>query len=69
MLFIAPVHGKRKPHLEYSNVSKETKDTIKTLELQEKCDGTPSCAMELKKSRLENIVIRPTKPGSKVRVS
>ncbi|XP_057960222.1 putative ion channel POLLUX-like 2 [Malania oleifera] len=65
VLFIAPVHGKRKMQLAYSNVVLERANDTKHLEAVEKNDGSPNHVLELKKTRLENIVKRPTKPGSK----
>lgn len=65
VLFIAPVHGKRNPHLAYSNLMKEAEDSIKNLEDQDNDFETPNKSLKLEKSRLENIVVRPIKRGSK----
>lgn len=65
VLFIAPIHGKKKPHLAYSNVVKEGTNSIQNAEVLERNCGTPNHALELKKMRLENIVKRTTKPSSK----
>ncbi|XP_031272425.1 putative ion channel POLLUX-like 2 [Pistacia vera] len=63
VLFIAPVHWKKKPQIAYSNVVKGNK-TGQDLEPENNAD-TPDHALELYKSRLELIVKRPNKPGSK----
>ncbi|KAJ0035010.1 hypothetical protein Pint_24696 [Pistacia integerrima] len=63
VLFIAPVHWKKKPQIAYSNVVKGNK-TVQDLEPENNAD-TPDHALELYKSRLELIVKRPNKPGSK----
>ncbi|KAJ0092778.1 hypothetical protein Patl1_25249 [Pistacia atlantica] len=63
VLFIAPVHWKKKPQIAYSNVVKGNK-TVQDLEPENNAD-TPDHALELSKSRLELIVKRPNKPGSK----
>ncbi|KAA8548722.1 hypothetical protein F0562_000406 [Nyssa sinensis] len=65
VLFIAPVHGKKKPQLAFSNVVKDQNSTIQNLEVLEKNGESPNHALEIRKVRLENIVKRPTKPGSK----
>ncbi|XP_059650710.1 putative ion channel POLLUX-like 2 isoform X3 [Cornus florida] len=61
VLFISPVHGKRKPQLAYSNVVREEENTFHNLLNSE----SPNHALEIIKTRLRNIVKRPTKPGSK----
>ena len=66
MLFVGPVHGKRKPQLTYPDVVKEETNTIQNLEILEKNDGASNHALDLIKMRVENIVKRPIKPGSKV---
>ncbi|CAL2224975.1 unnamed protein product [Prunus armeniaca] len=64
VLFIAPVNGTKKPHVAYSNVVREIGNANENLEDQEKNGSTQSHALQLK-TRLENIVRRPNKPGSK----
>ncbi|KAH7573877.1 hypothetical protein ACOSP7_007777 [Xanthoceras sorbifolium] len=64
ILFIAPIHGKKKPHIAYSDAVKGT-NTIQDLEVLEKNDDTPNHALELRKTRLEIIAKRPNKSGSK----
>ncbi|CAL5413425.1 unnamed protein product [Camellia sinensis] len=65
VLFIAPVHGKKKPRLEYQNVVKEENKTPINVEVVEKNSESPKQSLEMKRMRLENIVKRPTKSGSK----
>lgn len=65
MLFVGPVPGKREPQLAYPDVKEET-NTIQNLEVLEKNGGASHYALDLIKMRVENIVKRPTKPGSKV---
>ncbi|KAK3190186.1 hypothetical protein Dsin_029747 [Dipteronia sinensis] len=64
ILFIAPVHGKKKPHIAYPNTVKGT-DNIQDLEVVETNGDSPNHALELRKTRLEIIVKRPNKSGSK----
>ncbi|PQQ17710.1 putative ion channel POLLUX-like 2 [Prunus yedoensis var. nudiflora] len=64
VLFVAPVNGTKKPHVAYSNVVREIGNANENLEDQEKNGSTQSHALQLK-TRLENIVRRPNKPGSK----
>ncbi|XP_044487026.1 putative ion channel POLLUX-like 2 isoform X2 [Mangifera indica] len=63
VLFIAPIHGKKKPQIAYSNVVEGNKSV---LDLEPANNGdTSDHALELRKSRLEVIVKRPNKRGSK----
>ncbi|CBI26352.3 unnamed protein product, partial [Vitis vinifera] len=64
VLFVGPVPGKREPQLAYPDVKEET-NTIQNLEVLEKNGGASHYALDLIKMRVENIVKRPTKPGSK----
>ncbi|XP_030541209.2 putative ion channel POLLUX-like 2 isoform X2 [Rhodamnia argentea] len=64
ILFIAPVHGKRKPQIASSTATKEGVGSIKNLEVvAENSDN--SQALELIKVRLDCIVKRSNKLGSK----
>lgn len=64
-MFIAPIHGKKKPQIAYSNVVEGNKSV---LDLEPANNGdTSDHALELRKSRLEVIVKRPNKRGSKVK--
>lgn len=65
-MFIGPVHGKRKPQLAYPDVMKQETNTIQNLEVLEKNDEAPNHALDLITTRIEKIVKRPKKPGSKV---
>ncbi|XP_048333583.2 putative ion channel POLLUX-like 2 isoform X2 [Ziziphus jujuba] len=62
VLFIAPIHKRKKPQIPYSN---KISDSFQNFEVLERNGETPSHALELKKTRLENIVQRPIKSGSK----
>ncbi|XP_042516604.1 putative ion channel POLLUX-like 2 isoform X2 [Macadamia integrifolia] len=64
VLFIATVDGKRKPLAVFSDIVKE-KQTSQKLEVPENIGESTDYALELKKVRLENIVRRPSKAGSK----
>ncbi|XAR57321.1 hypothetical protein NMG60_11025406 [Bertholletia excelsa] len=61
VLFIAPVHGKKKPQLKFVNEEYTTADTGGFLE---KISESPQ-SLELNRLRVENIVKRPAKSGSK----
>lgn len=65
ILFIAPIHGKQKPKLAYPIVIKEEDDVLHNPEVLKKSGQSPNNALRLAKARLESIVKRPTKPGSK----
>ncbi|XP_048428234.1 putative ion channel POLLUX-like 2 isoform X2 [Pyrus x bretschneideri] len=64
VLFIAPVNGSKTPDVTYSNVVKEI-GADQSLDDLETNGGTHPHALQLVKTRLENIVRRPKKPGSK----
>ncbi|MCE3216882.1 hypothetical protein HAX54_008900 [Datura stramonium] len=64
VLFIGPVHGKKRPQLAYSNISDESDNAINDSHTVEKNGQFRSNALEITKARLENIVKR-TKSGSK----
>ncbi|XP_057467990.1 putative ion channel POLLUX-like 2 isoform X1 [Actinidia eriantha] len=65
VLFIAPVHGKKKPQLAYPNVVGEENMIADNLGVVEKNADSPNPALEMIKMRLQNIVKRPSKSGSK----
>lgn len=64
ILFIAPIHGKKKPQLASSNVANRIKISQHLKVLENNSDST-SYAIELVRARLELIAKRPGKPGSK----
>ncbi|XP_068326841.1 putative ion channel POLLUX-like 2 [Pyrus communis] len=64
VLFIAPVNGSKTPDVTYSNVVKEI-GADQSLDDLETNGGTHPHSLQLVKTRLENIVRRPKKPGSK----
>ncbi|CAN6726091.1 unnamed protein product [Malus baccata var. baccata] len=64
VLFIAPVNGSKTPDVTYSNVVKEI-GADQSLDDLETNGCTHPHALQLVKTRLENIVRRPKKPGSK----
>lgn len=66
MLFIGPVHGKKKPQLAYQDVVQEDNKTANDVGVQDKNSESPNHFSEMTKRRLENTVKRPTKSGSKV---
>ncbi|PON78075.1 POLLUX-like ion channel [Trema orientale] len=65
ILFIAPVHGSRKPNIAFTSFVKDASNAIQNLEVLERNIENTSHNLELRKARLENIVKRPTKSGSK----
>jgi hypothetical protein len=65
-LFIGPVHGKRSPQIAYSSVFKEGASFFQNLEVPEENSDNLNSAIELRKTRLENIVKRSNRSGSKV---
>ncbi|XP_049407207.1 putative ion channel POLLUX-like 2 [Solanum stenotomum] len=64
VLFIGPVHGKKRPQLAYSNISDQSDNAINDSHTVEKNGQFRSNTLEITKARLENIVKR-TKSGSK----
>ncbi|KAH9764664.1 putative ion channel POLLUX-like 2 [Citrus sinensis] len=64
ILFIAPIHGKKKPRLASSNVANRMNISQHLKVLENNSDST-SYAIELVNARLELIAKRPSKPGSK----
>ncbi|KAG6766181.1 hypothetical protein POTOM_030250 [Populus tomentosa] len=65
ILFIGPVHGKRSPQIAYSSVFKEGASFFQNLEAPEDNSDNLNSAIELRKTRLENIVKRSNRSGSK----
>ncbi|KAF7146415.1 hypothetical protein RHSIM_Rhsim04G0194700 [Rhododendron simsii] len=65
VLFIGPVHGKKKPQLAYQDVVQEDNKTANDVGVQDKNGESPNQFLEMTKRRLENTVKRPTKSGSK----
>lgn len=65
ILFIGPVHGKRSPQIAYSSVFKEGASFFQNLEVPEENSDNLNSAIELRKTRLENIVKRSNRSGSK----
>lgn len=65
ILFIGPVHGKRSPQIAYSSVFKEGASFFQNLEVPEDNSDNLNSAIELRKTRLENIVKRSNRSGSK----
>lgn len=65
ILFIAPVHGKRKPEVAYRDAVRSETNTVQPLEVPEKNDESRNNALDLKKMRLDNVVKRSTKAVSK----
>lgn len=64
VLLIAPIHGTGKLH-GLPNVARDGSDTLQNVKLQEGTADSFNYALELSKMRLEYIVRRPNKPGSK----
>ncbi|CAI0559310.1 unnamed protein product [Linum tenue] len=64
ILFIGPVHGRKRPQIADSEVLKE-QTASKSLEVMEEDGDNLNHAVELMKTRLKNTVKRPTKSGSK----
>ncbi|KAJ6898683.1 ion channel POLLUX-like 2 isoform X2 [Populus alba x Populus x berolinensis] len=65
ILFIGPVHGKRNPQIAYSSVFKEGAAFFQNLEALEENSDNLNLPTELRKTRLQNIVNRPNRSGSK----
>lgn len=68
VLFIAPVYRSRKPQAADANFVESSSSTQK-LEVSERNGENRDKTLELRKARLDNIVKRPTRSGSKVKVS
>lgn len=66
VLFIAPVHGKKKPQLSYPHDVKDKDTSINNLETLKQNSEFLNRALDVKRERLENIVKRPKRSGSKV---
>ncbi|PIA31535.1 hypothetical protein AQUCO_04900084v1 [Aquilegia coerulea] len=65
VLFIAPVDGKRKPQVAFSNVVKEDANTSTSPVVIENNSDSAKHTLELRKTRLDSTVRRPSKVGSK----
>ncbi|KAJ6312890.1 hypothetical protein OIU77_014418 [Salix suchowensis] len=65
ILFIGPIHGKKSPQIAYSSVFKEGAAFFQNLEAVEDNSDNLDFPTELRKTRLENIVQRPSRAGSK----
>ncbi|GFY85010.1 ion channel POLLUX-like protein, putative [Actinidia rufa] len=65
VLFIAPVHGKKKPQLTHQNVVIEENKTTDSDGIQEKNSESLNRALEMTKMRLQSIVKHSMKSGSK----
>ncbi|KAG5236642.1 ion channel POLLUX [Salix suchowensis] len=65
ILFIGPIHGKKSPQIAYSSVFKEGAAFFRNLEAVEDNSDNLDFPTELRKTRLENIVQRPSRAGSK----
>ncbi|KAK6161414.1 hypothetical protein DH2020_004795 [Rehmannia glutinosa] len=64
VLFIAPVHGKKKPQLSYPH-DVEDNDSINNVETLKQNSEFLNRALDITRERLENIVKRPKRSGSK----
>ncbi|XP_057476353.1 putative ion channel POLLUX-like 2 isoform X1 [Actinidia eriantha] len=65
VLFIAPVHGKKKPQVTHQNVVLEENKMADNDEIPVKNCESLNQALEMTKMRLQSIVKRPMKSGSK----
>ncbi|KAI3707538.1 hypothetical protein L6452_26158 [Arctium lappa] len=65
VLFIAPVHGNKKTQVAYFNSIKEEEVDSRNLEVVKVVGEAPHNALQMAKARLDKIVKRPAKPGSK----
>ncbi|KAL0348937.1 UNVERIFIED_CONTAM: putative ion channel POLLUX-like 2 [Sesamum angustifolium] len=65
VLFIAPVHGKKKPLLSYPHDVQERDNSINNLETLKQNSEFLHQALDVTRKRLENIVKRPKISGSK----
>lgn len=66
LLFIAPVYGKRKPQISFSDILEEENHTSQNREVPENNVPSTHQSFEMKRVRTENTVRRPSKSGSKV---
>lgn len=65
VLFIAPVNGNKKTQISYFDSIREQEIDPHNLEVLREIGETPHNALQMAKARLEKIVKRPAKPGSK----
>ncbi|KAK4425571.1 putative ion channel POLLUX-like 2 [Sesamum alatum] len=65
VLFIAPVHGKKKPQLSYPHDVQDSDNSINNLETLKQNSEFLNQALDATRKRLENIVKRPKRSGSK----
>lgn len=66
VLFIAPVHGKKNPQLSYPYDANDKDNSINNLETIKQNSEILNQALDVTRGRLENIVKRPKRSGSKV---
>ena len=69
ILFIASVHGSKKAQVAFTSFFQEASNGVQNSEVMERNSENTNRALELRKARLESIVKRPTKSGSKVHIS
>lgn len=65
VLFIAPVHGKKNPQLSYPYDANDKDNSINNLETIKQNNEFLNRALDVTRGRLENIVKRPKRSGSK----
>lgn len=66
VLFIAPVHGKKKPQLSYPYEVIDNDNSINNLETIKQNSEFLNRTLDFARGRLENVVRRPKRSGSKV---